>query len=156
MRTDRLGNIEAFVAAAELGNFTRAARRLRLSPSAVSRRVAQLEQDVGVRLFRRTTRAVRLSDDGRAFFERSRDALRELEEARLAVSRLRARPAGLLRVEAPSILGRSVVVPALSRFLAVHREVQAELLLRDQPADIVGEGIDVAVRMGPLADSELV
>ncbi len=153
---DRFGNIEAFVEAAELGSFTLAARRLRLSPSALSRRVAQLEEDIGVRLFHRTTRAVRLSEDGRAFFERARAALRELKEAQEATSRLRDRPAGLLRVEAPRILGRHVLVPALTRFLARHAEVQVELTLRDYATDLVSEGIDVAVRLGPLEDSGLI
>lgn len=153
---DRLGNIEAFVEAAELGSFTLAAKRLRLSPSALSRRVAQLEAEIGVRLFNRTTRAVRLSEDGRAFFERSRGALRELKEAQEAMSRLRERPAGLLRVEAPSILGRHVIVPALSQFVSRYAEVQVELTLRDHPSDLVSDGMDVALRLGPLEDSGLI
>ncbi len=153
---DRLGNIEAFIEAAELGSFTRAARRLRLTPSALSRRVAQLEDELGVRLFHRTTRALRLSEDGRAFFERSRSAVRELREAREAASRLRDRPAGLLRVEAPTILGRSVVVAAVSKILARYRELQVDLALRDYATDLASEGIDVAVRLGPLEDSALI
>jgi DNA-binding transcriptional LysR family regulator len=153
---DRLGNIEAFVEAAELGSFTLAAERLRLSPSALSRRVAQLEGEIGVRLFNRTTRAVRLSEDGRAFFERSRGALRELKEAQEAMSRLRNRPAGLLRVEAPSILGRHVIVPGLPRFASRYPEVQVELSLHDHPSDLVSEGIDVALRLGALEDSGLI
>lgn len=153
---DRLGNIEAFVEAAELGSFTLAAKRLQLSPSALSRRIAQLEDDIGVRLFHRTTRAVRLSEDGRAFFERARSALRELKEAQEATSRLRDRPAGLLRVEAPTILGRHVLVPALARFVARYAEVKVDLTLRDYAADPVSEGIDVSVRLGPLEDSGLI
>jgi DNA-binding transcriptional LysR family regulator len=153
---DRLGHIEAFIQAAELASFTLAAKRLHLSPSALSRRVAQLEDDLGVRLFHRTTRAVRLSEDGRAFFERSRSALRELEEARAAVSRLRDRPAGLLRVEAPSILGRHVIVPALTQFVARYGEVQVDLALRDDAPDLASGGIDVALRLGPLPDSSLI
>jgi DNA-binding transcriptional LysR family regulator len=153
---DRLGNIEAFVEAAELGSFTLAARRLRLSPSAFSRRVAQLEDEIGVRLFHRTTRAVRLSEDGRAFFERARGALRELAEAQAAMVGLRDRPAGLLRVEAPTILGRHVVVPAMSRLVARHPDVQVELTTRDVASDIAANGIDVAVRLGALADSALI
>jgi DNA-binding transcriptional LysR family regulator len=153
---DRLGNIEAFVEAGALGSFTLAAKRLRLSPSALSRRVAQLEEEIGVRLFNRTTRAVRLSEDGRAFFERSRGVLRDLKDAQEAMSRLRERPTGLLRVEAPSILGRNVIVPALSRFVARHADVQVELTLRDHPSDLVSDGIDVALRLGPLEDSGLI
>ena len=153
---DRLGNIEAFVEAAELGSFTLAAERLRLSPSALSRRVAQLEEAVGVRLFNRTTRAVRLSEDGRVFFERSRGALRDLKEAQEAMSRLQERPTGLLRVEAPSILGRHVIVPALVRFTSRYADVQVELTLRDHPSDLVSDGIDVALRLGALQDSGLI
>lgn len=152
---DRLGNIEAFVEAAELASFTGAARRLRLSPSALSRRVAQLEAEMGVQLFHRTTRAVRLSDEGRAFFERARNALRDLKEAQDAIAGRRRRPMGLLRVEAPSILGRSVVVPALEQLVTLHPDVQVELTLRDYPSDLASEGIDVAIRLGSLPDSAL-
>lgn len=153
---DRLGNIEAFVKAVELGSFTVAAQHLGLSPSALSRRVAQLEAQLGVRLLQRTTRAMRLSDDGRAFFERCRESLRELSDAQESVSRLRRRPAGLLRVEAPTLVGRHLIVPALSRFLARYREIRVDLCLRDQPSGFTAEGIDVALRMGALEDSELV
>jgi DNA-binding transcriptional LysR family regulator len=144
------------VQAADLGSFTLAAKRLKLSPSALSRRISQLEDTVGVRLFHRTTRAVRLSEEGRAFFERAREALRELNEAQDATARLRDRPAGLLRVEAPTIVGRYVLVPALPRFLARYPEVQVELALRDYATDLVSDGIDVGFRMGPLEDSGLV
>lgn len=153
---DRLGNIEAFVRAAELGSFTLAAKQLRISPSALSRRVAQLEAQLGVRLLQRTTRAVRLSEDGRGFFDRCRESLRELDEAQDSVSKLRQRPSGLLRVEAPTLLGRHLLVPALSRFLSRHREVRVDLSLRDQPGAFTSEGIDVSVRMGALEDSSLV
>ncbi len=153
---NRLENLEAFVEAAELGSFTLAAERLRLSPSALSRRVAHLEEEIGVRLFHRTTRRVRLSEEGRPLFERSRGALRELREAQEATARLQERPAGLLRVEAPSILGRHVIVPGLARFASRYPEVQVELALRDHPGDLVAQGIDVALRLGALEDSTLV
>lgn len=153
---DRLAAIEAFVEAAELGSFTLAARRLHVTPSALSRRIAQLESDVGVRLFHRTTRAVSLSDEGRAFFERARVALRELDEAQRATSRLRDRPAGLLRVEAPTVIGRHVLVPVLAAFAERYAEVDVELVLRDEPADLASERIDLAVRLGPLPDSGLI
>lgn len=153
---DRLGNLEAFVAAADLRSFTRAARRLRLSPSAFGRRIAQLETDLGVVLFHRNTRTVRLTDEGQMFYERSRSALLELEHARAALASTRARPSGRLRVEAPTILGRAVLVPGLPQFLARHAKLEIELSLRDHPADPIAEGIDVALRMGALPDSGLV
>ena len=152
----RFSNIEAFVEAAELGSFTLAARRLRLSPSALSRRVAQLEAELGLRLLHRTTRTVRLSEDGRALFERARAALRELKDAQDATVQLRGRPLGVLRIEAPTILGRHVLAPALSRFIARFPELQLELTLRDQAGDLVSDGIDVALRLGPLEDSALI
>lgn len=153
---DRLGNIEAFVAAAELGSFTLAARRLGISPSALSRRITQLEGDVGVRLLHRTTRAVRLSDEGRVYFERSRGALRELEEARLVAGTSRDRPVGLLRIEAPTILGRFIVVPAVAKLLRHYPDVEVELALRDTASDLFTDNIDVAFRMGPLPSSGLI
>jgi DNA-binding transcriptional LysR family regulator len=153
---DRLGNIEAFVHAVELGSFTRAAKRLGLSPSALSRRIAQLESETGVRLIDRTTRALRLSDEGRLFFERARGALESLDAAHAAVASARDRPAGLLRVEAPTILGHHVIVPALARFLARYPELRVDLSLRDHGSDLVSEGIDIALRMGALEDSSLI
>jgi DNA-binding transcriptional LysR family regulator len=153
---DRLGNIEAFVEAAELGSFTRAAERLKVSPSALSRRIGQLEKEVGLRLLHRTTRAVRLSDEGRAFFERTRGALRELAEAHAIASRSLERPAGLLQVEAPTILGRHVVVPAVAHLARRYPEVDIALTLRDHVSDLVSDGIDVALRLGPMADSGLI
>lgn len=153
---DRLGNVEAFVEAAEQGSFTRAAERLGITPSALSRRVAQLEAEVGIRLFNRTTRALRLSDEGREYFERVRGALRALKDASDAAAITKQKPTGLLRVEAPTILGRFVIVPAVTRMLSRHPEVQVELLLRDHPSDLVTEGIDLAVRMGALESSGLI
>jgi DNA-binding transcriptional LysR family regulator len=152
---DRLNNIEAFISAAELGSFTRAARRLGLSASALSRRISQLEDAIGVSLLHRSTRAVRLSDEGRAYFERARGAVRELVEAHDLAANARERPTGLLRVEAPTILGRIVVVPAVARFVRRYPDVEVELALRDSPADVLADGIDLALRMGPQPDSGL-
>lgn len=153
---DRLNNIEAFVAAAELGSFTRAAKRLGLSPSALSRRISQLEDTIGVRLLHRTTRAVKMSDEGRAYFERARGALRELTEAHELAARASDRPTGTLRIEAPTILGRVVVVPAVARFVRRYPDMEVELGFRDTPSDLFSDGIDVALRMGPQPDSGLI
>lgn len=153
---DRLAAIEAFVEAAERGSFTLAARRLHVTPSALSRRIAHLEGEMGVTLFHRTTRAIALTDEGGAFFERARSALRELDDAQRATSQLRDRPAGLLRVEAPTVLGRHVIVPALARFAERYPEVDVELVLRDHPGDLASERIDLAVRLGALPDSGLI
>lgn len=147
---DRLANLEAFAEAAERGSFTLAAQRLRLTPSAVSRRVAQLEAELGVTLFHRTTRALRLSEEGRELLERTRGALRELKDAAEAATASRRKPSGLLRVEAPTILGRDVVVPAVAELIGRHPGLEVELVLRDHPSDLVSEGIDAAIRLGAL------
>ncbi|MCY1082509.1 LysR family transcriptional regulator [Archangium lansingense] len=148
-----LANIEAFVRAVEQGDFTRAARTLGLTPSAVSRRVARLEEELGLALFRRTTRALRLTDDGRAFYDRCRRVLSELEEAQEAMTRVRAKPTGRLRVDAPQVLGQLILVPALPRFFKQYPGIQLELTLRDYLVDPVVEGVDVLLRIGTLRDS---
>lgn len=151
-----LAGIEAFVRAAELGSVSRAAAALRLTPSAVSRRITRLEEELGVRLFHRAARALRLTDDGRGFLERCQKILDELRAARATAARVRDRPEGRLRVEAPAVLGRTVLVPAMPDFLADHPRVEVELTLRDAIVDPASEGVDVTVRMGPLRDSGLV
>ncbi|OJH35275.1 LysR family transcriptional regulator [Cystobacter ferrugineus] len=150
-----LENIEAFVGAVEHGGFTRAARSLGLTPSAVSRRIARLEEELGVALFQRTTRALRLTDDGRAFHGRCRRILGELEEARRSMSRARTRPMGLLRVDAPQVLGQQLLVPALPTFFKRYPDIQLELTLRDYLVDPVVEGLDVMLRIGTPRDSAL-
>lgn len=152
---DRLGNIEAFVRTAETGSFNAAAKRLGLTPSAVSRRVAQLERELGVALFHRTTRALSLSEDGRLFFDRCRGVLRDLNDAAETVQRRRVQPSGRLRVDAPVVVGQLVLAPALPRFLARYPELDVELVLRNELTDLATEGIDVVIRLGDLDDSSL-
>jgi DNA-binding transcriptional LysR family regulator len=151
-----LGEIETFVAVVAAGSFTRAARRLGVSQSLVSRSVAALEARLAARLLHRTTRKLQLTTDGQAFYERCARVLAELQEAELTVSRNHEQPRGLLRVDAPSLLGLLVVIPALPGFFARHPEVKVQLTLRDHYVDIVGEGLDVALRMGDIADSSFI
>lgn len=151
-----LANIEAFVQAVDHGDFTRAARSLGITPSAVSRRIARLEEELGLALFQRTTRALRLTDDGRAFHERCRRVLRELDEAQESMSRARARPVGTLRVDATQVLGQLILLPALPGFFKQYPGLELELTLRDYLVDPVIEGIDVLLRMGPLRDSGMI
>lgn len=106
-------------------------------------------------LLARTTRALRLTHDGQAFYERCTRILQDLHEARDALARAGAQPAGLLRVDAPNALGRTVVAPHVARFLDRYPEVRLDLTLRDQFIDPVAEGIDVLVRIGKLGDSNL-
>src|SRR4051812_10272282 len=148
--------IEFLTVTVETGSFAAAARRLGVTPSAVSRRVALLESELGVQLLARTTRSLRLTEDGLAFHERCTRILDELKEARDAIARVRGKPAGLLRVDAPIALGRSVLAPKLPAFLERYPEIRLDLTLRDQLVDPTAEGLDVLVRIGLPRDSTLI
>ncbi|WP_275899206.1 LysR family transcriptional regulator [Pyxidicoccus caerfyrddinensis] len=156
MSMHSLANIDAFVRTVEVGDFTRAARRLNITASAVSRRIARLEEELGVRLFQRTTRALRLTEDGRDFYARCQRILAELGEAKESLARSRSRPTGLLRVETPQVIGQLVLTPALPRFFEAYPGVELHLTLRDEVVDPITEGADVLIRMGQLTDSRLV
>jgi DNA-binding transcriptional LysR family regulator len=151
-----LDGIEIFVATVQAGSFAGAARRLAVTPSAVSRRVAALEGELGVQLLARTTRTLRLTEDGQAFHERCLRILEEVDEARESMARVRQKPAGLLRVDAPVALGRSLLTPRLPGFLVRYPEVRIDLTLRDQLVDPIAEGLDVLLRIGPLRESLLI
>lgn len=148
-----LEGIEFLTATVEAGSFANAARRLGLTPSAVSRRIATLELEVGVPLLARTTRSLSLTEDGRAFYERCVRILQELHEARDALTRAGQRPSGILRVDVPSALGRAIITPKLSHFLVRYPEVRVDLTLRDRLVDPVTEGLDVLVRIGKVDDA---
>jgi DNA-binding transcriptional LysR family regulator len=153
---DRIDAMQAFVAVADLHGFAPAARKLRLSPSAVTRLIAALEQRLGARLLQRTTRSVALTDAGARYLERARRILADVEEAELAAEGERTRPSGRLVVSAPVGFGRLHVSPVMSTYLKRHPDVSAELRLEDRLVNLVEDGIDLAVRIGHLADSSLV
>src|SRR3954471_9532236 len=153
---DRIDAMQAFVAVADLEGFAPAARKLRLSPPAVTRLIAALEERLGARLLQRTTRSVTLTDAGRRYLERARRILADVEEAELAAEGERTRPSGRLVVSAPLGFGRLHVSPVMAAYLQRHAEVSAELRLEDRIVNLVEDGIDLAVRIGNLADSSLV
>ncbi|HYS79604.1 MAG TPA: LysR family transcriptional regulator [Anaeromyxobacteraceae bacterium] len=149
-----LNRITAFVRVVEAGSFTAAAAALGLRKSSVSRSVAALEADLGIRLLQRTTRKLSLTDAGRAYYDRTRDALSGIEEARQAVSSLGAEPRGLVRVTAPVDLARDLAA-VTAAFLRANAGVRVETVLTARYVDLVKEGFDLAVRAGPLSDSSL-
>lgn len=153
---DRLQAMTAFVWVAELGGFAAAARRLRCSPSAVTRLVASLEAHLGTRLLQRTTRALKLTDAGERYLERARRILADLAEAEASAQAERAAPSGRFVVAAPQLFGRQHVAPLMCRYLARYPAVTGELTLSDRAVNLVEEGVDAAVRIGHLADSTLV
>jgi len=153
---DRIEAMQAFVAVADLRGFAPAARKLKLSPSAVTRLIAALEDHLGVRLLQRTTRSVTLTDVGARYHERARRILADVEEAERAAEGERTRPSGLLVVSAPVGFGRLHVSPVMSAYLERYPDVSGELRLEDRMVSLVEDGIDLAIRIGELADSTLV
>lgn len=152
---DRFESLSAFVAVADRKGFAAAARALEMSPPAITRAVAALERHLGVTLFHRSTRAVSLTDEGAAFLDRARRILSELREAEHVVMGGRSAPRGQLYVTAPVMFGRLHVLPAIDALLVKHEGLSARMMLLDRNVRIVEEGIDVAVRIGTLADSAL-
>ena len=153
---DRLDAMQAFVTVADLQGFAPAARKLGLSPSAVTRLIAALEDRLGARLLQRTTRQVTLTDIGTRYLERVRRILADVEEAEGAAEGERTRPSGRLVASAPVGFGRLHVSPVMSAYLKRYPDVSGELRLSDRIINLVEDGVDVAVRIGHLADSSLV
>lgn len=153
--TDTLKDIPVFVASDEAGSFAQAAVRLHLSRSAVGKSIARLEERLGVRLFHRTTRSQRLTDNGALFYER---CLRALEEIRGAESQLETgkhQVSGRLRVAVPVLFGRQCIAPLLIELAQEHPGLELEMSFSDRVVDLVEEGFDMAVRNGALADSSV-
>jgi len=145
---DRFQALAVFTKVVELGSFARAAERLTLSTSAVSRQVADLEGHLGVRLLNRTTRRLSLTESGAAFLERAVQLLADLEEAESAVTATALVPRGTLRLSAPITFGERYLAPAIADFVAKYPEVKLDCELSDRFVDLVEEGFDLAVRIG--------
>jgi len=152
----QLGSIELFVLAGEQGSFTAAAALAGVTPAAVSRSVARLEERLGVRLFVRTTRQIRLTDSGRAYFEQCRQALSQLVDAENEVTGQQAAPAGLLRISVPTPYAHYRLLPRLADFRLRYPQVQVEVHISNRNVDFAEEGYDLAVRGRAPADSNLV
>lgn len=151
---DQLGAIALFNKVVETGSFSEAGRQTDLAPSSVSRRIVDLEGWLGATLFHRTTRQLNLTEVGRAFHERTRSILLDLEEARTIAASLENKPAGLVRVSVPASLEQHIVV-ATAVFQSRWPDVSFGLTSTDRNVDLVAEGFDVAIRAGKLKDSTL-
>jgi DNA-binding transcriptional LysR family regulator len=152
---DRLAAIEIFIRVVDTGSFSAAARHFDIGQPAVSKAVAQLEEWLGVKLLLRSTRALTPTEAGQNFYQRARRAVEETDEAVLAARGSAAGLTGKLRVSAAVCFARLHIVPRLPAFLERHPELELELVLDDRNIDLVEEGIDVALRMGELADSNM-
>jgi len=154
--SDLMTLFRTFTRTVEAGSFTAVAREMRLSQPTVSRQIALLEQHLGCLLFRRTTRALTLTEDGRLFYEHAGRTLDALDEAESAVGRRRGKPAGRLRLACAGVFGRLHIVPRLRRFRSRFPDIQIELAMGDGFSDLVEEGIDLAVRIGAASDATLI
>ena len=151
----KLDGIAAFVAVAEVRSISEAARRLSLSKSVVSERLAELERSVGASLLHRTTRKLSLTEDGAAFLERAQRIVREVEEAAADLAERRGTLSGPLRIAAPVTFGHLHLGPAVYPFLLRHPQIELTLDLDDRRVDAAADGYDAVVRHGPIGDSRL-
>ena len=153
---DRLTSMSVFVSAADAGSFAAAAGPLGLSPQMVARHVATLERQLGVLLLNRTTRSQSLTETGRAYYERCRTVLAEVEAADALAGESRAEPHGKLRISAPVTFGGHGLAPMVAQYMRDHPKVTIDLFLTDRLVDLVNEGVEVTFRIGALSDSELI
>jgi LysR family transcriptional regulator for bpeEF and oprC len=148
--------MRTFARVAELNSFTRAADGLELSRAVVSTQIADLERHLGVRLFHRTTRRVTLTADGTEYLEQCRRILADIDAADESVRRTRLRPQGRLRVDVPVAFGRHLLMPALPQFTTRYPDLALEVQYNDRVVDLIAEEVDVAVRVGPVSDKNLI
>jgi LysR family transcriptional activator of dmlA len=148
--------LEFIVLLARLGNLSAAARALDLTPPAATKRLAQLEARLGVRLVNRTTRSLSLTSEGETYVAHATRILASIGEMEEAVAASRAAPRGLLRINASLGFGRTVIAPIVSHFARFHPQVEVQMEVTDRPVDLVERGIDLAIRFGALPDKRLV
>ncbi len=152
---DYFAALNAFVEAAHANNFSRAAEKLSIKASTVSRYIKDLEQDLGIALFNRSTRTLHLTEGGETFLLHALRVLDELDQARQATSSLNQRPRGVLKLTVPPAFARHHIVPLLGAFAARYPEVHLELTLDEHPVNLIRTGVDLALRIGTLPDSSL-
>jgi len=153
---DRAAEMNAFVSAVEQGGFSSAARELGLSPSALSKLVTRLEDRLGARLLQRTTRRLLLTPEGEVFFTRAQRILAAIDEAESEVTEANASPRGTLRLHCGTAFGMHQLALAMPRFLARYPDISMDITISDQPPAAMEEGIDLAIRIGPLDESSMV
>jgi DNA-binding transcriptional LysR family regulator len=153
---DLLAAFQVFIRVSESGSFSAVAREMNLSQPAISRQIAALEDYFGERLLHRTTRNLTLTDDGRDLLVHARRVLESLQEAETSVGRRRGTVAGMVRLSVPVIFGRLYLTPRIGKLLEAHPALEMDVLFNDGLADLVADGIDLAVRAGTIADSSLI
>jgi DNA-binding transcriptional LysR family regulator len=152
----RLVGLEEFIRVAETLSFIRAAETLGQAPSAISKSIRRLEERLGVRLLHRTTRNVTLTDEGTAFYARAKNWLAELEDMQAAIGHDPGELTGIVRIDMPTTLGRALFMTHLATFMQQHPKLTIELRMNDHYVNLVAEGVDMAIRVGQLNDSEMI
>jgi DNA-binding transcriptional LysR family regulator len=152
----QLGSIELFCKAAELGSFTLAAQTLGLTPAAVSRSIARLEARLQVKLFARTTRQIRLTNEGQLYYEQCTQALTQIRETERTLSGKHSDPSGILRISAPTTYSHHRLLPIMPRFFERYPRIKIEFNISNRNIDFVEDGYDIAIRLGTPEDSRLV
>jgi LysR family transcriptional regulator for bpeEF and oprC len=153
---DKLKSLMIFMRSAQCGSFSEAARQLGIAPSAVSRAVLRLEDELGVRLLGRTTRSLTLTEDGDRFYQRCQQIINDLAEAELEVKKSQSIPIGTLRIDLSNTFGKIHIAPALLQFAAQYPELKLNVSFNDRAIDLIEEGIDATVRIGISNDSSLI
>ena len=153
---NEFSSMQLFVQVVQEGSFSATARTLGITPSSVSRQISQLEGELGARLFQRTTRKQSLTEAGKIYFQHAERIIADLETARLAVSRLTDTPSGSLHITAEADLALAYIAPILPEFLERYPEIKVRISMSVGMKDLVDSGIDLAIRMGHLGDSNLI
>lgn len=154
--TTQLTTIALFCKSAELGSFSSAAQAMGVTPAAVSRGVGRLEDRLGIKLFRRTTRSMQLTDDGRTYFEQCRDAIAQIDDAEKNITGQHGKPRGQLRISVPTTYAHYRLLPRMADFKSRYPLVELDINISNRNIDFVEEGYDVAIRLGTPPDSRLV
>jgi DNA-binding transcriptional LysR family regulator len=156
VNSTELGSNEVFCKAAELESFAACARNLGITAAAVSRSISRLELRLGVRVFNRTTRQVKLTDDGRTYYEQCKQALEQIQNAEQALTGKQKSPGGRLRISVPTTYGHARLMPLLPRFMAAYPKIDVDVDISNRNIDFIEDGFDLAIRLGELQDSRLV
>ncbi len=153
---DKLTSMNVFVRVAKAGSFAGAARDLGISRAMATKHIMQLESELNTRLFNRTTRSINLTEVGECYLERCQQILLDVEEMEAAVTHLQREPRGLLKISAPPVIGATHIAPALTEYLKGYPELSVEMVLKGGQVDLIDEGVDIAIYLGPISDTSLV
>lgn len=153
---DKLTSMEVFTRIAKAGNFVAAAKEMGISRAMATKHIMRLENNLGIRLFNRTTRRLSLTEVGTAYLERCLQILDEIEETELAVTQLQTEPKGTLKISSPPFFGTHHLAPAIADYLRVYPDVKFNLILQGGIVDLVEEGLDLSIRFDELSDSSLI